>query len=175
MAQHSIVIDKGHLSSDGSTVVEFWVAQPPGNTTQQDVCNLTGVSADVSGIGFGQRAGDHDASQTDVADQDQFVVTDNDVIDRALHETGIVQGIAVVLDSFEGRFHDRLDAMAFQIARKANYSCSSWEDFRATVSAIVEEDAFHSRNDLSLAGVLQYASEVYGPLPEQTGKRSRHE
>merc|ERR1711904_225558 len=96
---------------------------------------------------------------------------DAHLISLLLDSAGRPQDVATSLDGLEGHFSDRLDTMAALVADRVNLYTSSWEDLRATVTAVLEEDAFTTRDNVCLADVLKYAAENYCPAPEQSKKR----
>ena len=92
-----------------------------------------------------------------------------------LNRRGGPEDVIAAFDEFERSFPDNLNAILFAVSQEMEVSVSSWEDIRATVSAIVEEDPFQSPADFSHHDVLKHAEEQYDAPPERSSKRSRYE
>ena len=93
------------------------------------------------------------------------------VLSHFLRSRGSPQDAMTALDEIESKFRDRLDIIASLIGDRLDVSPSSWEDLRATVWASTDEDYTDCGSNVTVATIIQYAFECYGPVPEQGAKR----
>ena len=179
------IVDKGHKHSDGRSEVLLYIT---GSSTPREAdplpidvelpmapdANLTVRAApglSECNIMFGESIV---PSTTAISTSGGNV--DCDFISSVLGRRCSSQDIEASLDEIEAHSLDKLDEIASYIGDLLNVCPSSWEDLRATVCAIAEDEEFPLDSEITLAQVILHAYDVYGPLPESgAAKRSRHD
>ena len=118
---------------------------------------------------------DADSSSTNTLMQSPELDSQEHMLNIILHRQGTSHAVDTSLDELERRFGSKVDIVTKRIANRFGLMLLSWEDLRATICAIVEEDPFNSGSAVSIAAVLEYASAMYAPLPVQSCKRTRYD